>query len=112
MNLWPPLLRLFGQQGFELPGSQLSQVHDLHGVYARPKDWAIHQPFYHIAWDAWCGSDRLDSSMYRDARLSVLTCASRASHPPPECLQRHGATFQCGCLSYSMGFISEFRDPT
>ena len=47
-QLFPPLLRLLGQQGFELPGRQLPQIDNLHGTGTRPLARSVHNHFYHI----------------------------------------------------------------
>src|ERR1700722_15771090 len=47
-QLFAPLLRLLGQQWFELPGRQLSQIDNLHGTGTQPLARSVHSHFYHI----------------------------------------------------------------
>ena len=110
-QLSPPLLRLFGQQRIELPGSQLSQVHYLHGVQSR-RVWASYQPFYH---NAGClvhfGNTRFIELPWRASVCANIRKPSIAQSAP-NYLDRPGGAALHGQESERMGFISEFRYPT
>ena len=114
-QFFPPLLRLFGEQGFELPGRQLPQIDNLHGTGTQPLARSVHNHFYHIIIQSgsrmYFGNIRRIGCPWRAGHLCYHSRAER-NVPRPQRIGRLGGTSLHGHESERMDFLSELRHPT
>src|SRR4029077_11661985 len=113
-QLFPPLLRLFGEQWLELPGGQLAQIDNLHGSDTRPSARSVHNHFYHII--QWRSRMYLRNMEWIGYPWRAANCATMRVPSGTYFTQRTdrpaGRDFAPGHESERMGFISEIRHPT